>query len=239
MALTESRWPRADRGAQRPQQGQVLVVAVVHRLDVQVNPVEALVHEPARLGHHALSLRQVAELHRPRPLPLVALAQPADPRQDAQVGGDAAGRGQEGAHLLAVVPGEAALRVERDDVRVDVGDAARAEPGEERLHLRLRVPPLQPPVLQPHRVAVVVEGVGRGVAHGRVGEVDEPGGTDEQSQQGEPGDESDASHRPPRRRRTRAAAWLRSWVRLTRAREAPSARSLSPAAPDRRSPGGP
>ena len=182
---------------------------------------------------------EVAELHRPRPLPLVALAQAADPRQDAQVGGDAAGGGEEGAHLLAVVPGEAARRVERDDVRVGVGDAARAEPREERLHLRLRLPPLQPAVLQPHRVAVVVEGVGRGVAHGRVGEVDEPGGAGDEPQHGEPREESGPPHRPPRTSTTRAAAWLRSWVRLTRAREAPSARSLSRAAPDSRSAGGP
>ena len=42
-------------------------VAVVHRLDVEVDAVEALVHEAAALGHDALALAEVAQVERPGP----------------------------------------------------------------------------------------------------------------------------------------------------------------------------
>ncbi len=197
---------RADRRAQRPQERQVLVVAVVDRLHVEVHAVEALVHEAPRLRHHALPLREVAELDRSRALPLVSLPQAADPRQHPQLGGDAAGGGEEGAHLLAVVRGEPARRVEGDDVRVDVGDAVRAQPREERLHRRLGLATLQPAVLEPHRVAVVVEGVGGDVAHRGEGEVQEKGRAGGERQRGEPREEGGPLHPLSRRSTTRAAA---------------------------------
>jgi hypothetical protein len=89
-----------------------------------VHAVEALVDEPAHLGHDPLALLQVDELDRPRPLALVALAQAPDPRQQLELGRHAPRRGQERAHLLARVRRQLARRVERDQVRVGVGDPA-------------------------------------------------------------------------------------------------------------------
>jgi len=87
-----------------------------------------------------------------------------------------------------------------DGVHVNV------EPGEQRLHLGVGMPPLEPAVLEPHRVAVVVEGMGCRVPHRGVREVGDRCRAGHGQQQGEPREKGDPAHRSSRTSRTRAAA---------------------------------
>ena len=120
---------RPDRGAQRAQQGQELDVAVGDRLDVDVDAVEALVHQAAALGHDALPLAEVGEVERARRCagsrragrrPRAGPSCPA-PRRRA-----AARKRRICSRLWR---GSRPARVEGDEVRVDVADAvARPAP---------------------------------------------------------------------------------------------------------------
>jgi hypothetical protein len=110
------------RGTQGAEQRQELVVAVVHRLHVHVDAVEALVHEAPALGDDPLPLAEVREVDGSRTLPLVADAQAAHPGENPQLGGRPARGGEEGPHLLPAVHGEAPRPVEGDEVGIGVGD---------------------------------------------------------------------------------------------------------------------
>ena len=233
---------RAHGVAQRAQQGQELHVAVVDRLDVEVDAVEALVHEAADLGHDPLALGEVGEVHGPRAVPLVA--RPASPPTQGSTRRSGATRradGEEGAHLLAVVGRQLPPGVEGDQVRVRVARspaaaASRTGPPSPRLGVGL----LEPAVLEPDRVAVVVEGVGVGVARRDVGEVDEPApptraARGRRARHATPSrlTPSSAGGRPPPRRGVARGSGSRG------PRPAPSALSRSRAAPERRRRGGP
>ena len=101
------------------------------------------------------------------------------------------------------------------------------------------VRPLEPAVLEPHGVAIVVEGMRVLVLDRGVGEVDEASEARHHDDRGEPRQEPGARHPGSRTSSTSAAAWRRSWVRLTSARAAPSLASRARARALRCSHGGP
>ncbi len=229
--------PTAVRRARR--RARNVVVAVVHGLHVQVDAVEPLVDEAAALRDDALPLAEIAELEGARALAPVADAKPADPGKDLEAG---SGRAAPIAGRPASVPGcgQEGCPLEPKGIRCGKGvqDAVAGERREQRVHLRRGVVALQPAVLEPDGVPVLVEGVGRLVADGGEGEVEGPRGGDEAREGAGLERRSESAHSASRRR-TDAAAWVRPWVRLTRARSAPSARRRSMARADNDSRGGP
>src|SRR5262249_42202111 len=113
----------------------------------------------------------------------------------------------EGAHLLAAVRRQPTRAAERDEVGIDVGDAVSRERAEERLHLLRRLLLLQPAVLQPGRVAVVVEGMRRAVrGRLRVGEEGDRADEEEDEEQQDAQDEDVRPHGASATRSTTAAA---------------------------------